>query len=153
MTQFVCMKSFDLPSLLPRQWKYFITNSGAYGIKIASNTDGISSNDQFISSMASCDSGYINDPDYGMSCCFEDTNNVGQCLCNGMTIDDLTDPGSCCFVNVEHPDNCLCSGTDIDDPNIPGNCCFEDANNLGQCLCSAANYTDNPNKSKITKNV
>ena len=54
---------------------------------------------------------------------------------------------------MEHPDNCLCSGTDVDDPNNPGNCCFEDANNLGQCLCNAANYTDDPDKSKIKKNL
>ena len=120
---------------------------------IAANTDEISKNSDFISSMAACDSGYINDPDYGLRCCFEDTNNVGQCLCDGTngTIDDVNNAGSCCIANMEHPDNCLCSGTDVDDPNNPGNCCFEDANNLGQCLCNAANYTDDPNKSKITQ--
>ena len=105
--------------------------------------------------MTSCDSGYINDPDYGMRCCFEDTNNVGHCLCDGTngTIDDVTNPGTCCFANVEQPDNCLCSGTDIDDPNNPGKCCFKDSI-PGQCLCNAANnYTDDANKSKINRNV
>ena len=132
-----------------------ITDLGAYGLKIASNNKDISKNAGFISSMAACDSGYINDPAYGLRCCFEDTNNVGQCLCDGTngTIDDITNPGSCCIANMEHPDNCLCSGTDVDDPKNPGNCCFQDTNNLGQCLCNAANYTDDPNKSKITKKM
>ena len=39
--------------------------------------------------------------------------NAGQCLCNGMTIDDESKPGSCCTANQRHPDHCLCSGTDI----------------------------------------
>ena len=103
---------------------------------IASNTDEVSKNAGFISSMAACDSGYINDPDYGLRCCFEDTSNVGQCLCDGTngTVDDVTNPGSCCIANLEHPDNCLCSGTDMDDPNNPGTCSFEDSANPG-LLC------------------
>ena len=147
------MKSFILTKTPCKN--NFKTNLAAYGQKIASNTNDISNNAGFISSMVDCDSGYINDPAYGLRCCFEDTNNVGQCLCDGTngTIDDVTNPGSCCFANVEHPDNCLCSGTDTDDPNNPGNCCFEDTKNLGHCLCNATNYTDDPNKSKITKNL
>jgi len=120
--------------------------SSAYGQMIASNTAGISNNAGFISSIAACDMNYINDPDYGLSCCFEDTNNLGQCLCNGTTIDDTANPGSCCSANLKHPDHCLCSGTDMDNPNNPGNCCFKDSANPGQCLCNAANYTDDPNK-------
>ena len=119
---------------------------------IASNTASISNNAGFISSIAACDTNYINDPDYGLHCCFEDTNNLGQCLCNGTTIDDSANPGSCCSANLKHPDHCLCSGTDMDNPNDPGNCCFKDAANPGQCLCNAANFTDDPNKSKISKN-
>ena len=119
---------------------------------IASNTADISNNAGFISSIAACGMEYINDPDYGLSCCFEDTNNLGQCLCNGTTIDDTANPGSCCSANLKHPDHCLCSGTDMDNPNNPGNCCFKDSANPGQCLCNAVNYTDDPNKSKITKN-
>ena len=96
--------------------KKLLTNLGAYGNMIASNTDEVSKNAGFISSMVDCDSGYINDPAYGLRCCFEDTNNAGQCLCDGTsgTIDDVTNPGSCCIANMEHPDNCLCSGTDMD---------------------------------------
>ena len=146
------MKSFSLTKYLYK--RNFKTNLGAYGQKIASNTNDVSKNAGFISSMVDCDSGYINDPAYGLRCCFEDTNNVGQCLCDSAngTIDDFTNPGSCCFANVEHPDNCLCSGTDIDDPNNPGTCCFEDSANPGQCLCITANYIDDPDKSKITTN-
>ena len=45
---------------------------------IASNTADISNNAGFISSIAKCDgSGYINDPDNGLSCCFEDNLNKG----------------------------------------------------------------------------
>jgi hypothetical protein len=120
--------------------------SSAYGQMIATNTADISNNAGFISSIAACGTDYINDPDYGLSCCFEDTNNIGQCLCNGTTIDDTSNPGSCCSANLKHPDHCLCSGTDMDDPNNPGNCCFKDLAIPGQCLCNAANYTDDPNK-------
>ena len=130
-----------------------LTNLDAYGHMIASNTAAISNNAGFISSVASCDSGYINDPDYGLRCCFEDKNNFGHCLCDGTTIDDISNPGSCCFESQKHPDHCLCSGTDMDDPTNPGNCCFKDSINTKQCLCNAANYTDDQNKSKITKNV
>ena len=66
-----------------------------------------------------------------------------------MTIDDTSNPGTCCMANEEHPDHCLCSGTDMDDATNPGNCCFA---NSGQCLCTG-NYTDVPNKSKVTKNL
>ena len=145
------MKSFILTKTPCKN--NFKTNLAAYGQKIASNTNDISNNAGFISSIAACDTNYINDPDYGLHCCFEDTNNLGQCLCNGTTIDDSANPGSCCSANLKHPDHCLCSGTDMDNPNDPGNCCFKDAANPGQCLCNAANYTDDPNKSKITKNL
>ena len=129
-----------------------LTILGAYGQMIAANTADISNNAGFISSLAACGTDYINNPDYGLSCCFEDTNNLGTCLCNGTTIDDTANPGSCCSANLKHPDHCLCSGTDIDDPNNPGNCCFKDESNPNQCLCNG-NYTDNPNKSKTTMNV
>ena len=119
---------------------------------ITSNTAAISNNAGFISSIGACNTEYINDPDYGLSCCFEDTSNLGQCLCNGTKIDDTANPGRCCSANLRHPDHCLCSGTDMDDVN-PGTCCFKDAANPGQCLCNAANYTDDPNKSKINNNL
>ena len=45
---------------------------------IASNTAEISYNTGFISSIDKCDgSGYINDPDNGLSCCYEDNLNEG----------------------------------------------------------------------------
>ena len=45
---------------------------------IALNTADISNNAGFISSIDECDgSGYINDPDNGLSCCFEDNLNKG----------------------------------------------------------------------------
>ena len=141
----LCFNKIHMSSIL--------TILGAYGQMIATNTAGISNNAGFISSLAACGTDYINNPDYGLSCCFEDTNNLGTCLCNGTTIDDTANPGSCCSANLKHPDHCLCSGTDMDNPNDPGNCCFKDSANPGQCLCNAANYTDDQNKSKITKNV
>ena len=44
---------------------------------IASNTAEISNTAGFISSLAACDPDYINDPDNGLSCCFEDNLNKG----------------------------------------------------------------------------
>ena len=44
---------------------------------IASNTAEISNSAGFISSIAKCESNYINDPDNGLSCCFEDNLNKG----------------------------------------------------------------------------
>ena len=44
---------------------------------IASNTAEISNTAGFISSIAKCESNYINDPDNGLSCCFEDNLNKG----------------------------------------------------------------------------
>ena len=45
---------------------------------IASNTAEISYNTGFITSIDKCDgSGYINDPDNGLSCCYEDNLNEG----------------------------------------------------------------------------
>ena len=128
-----------------------MTILGAHGQMIANNTAGISNNTGFISSIA-CSMEYINDPQAILHCCFEDTNNLGQCLCNGTTIDDIANPGSCCSESLNNPDHCLCSGTDMDNPNNPGDCCFKDSANPGQCLCNAENYIDDPNKSKITKN-
>jgi len=120
--------------------------TSAYGHMIASNTAEITNNAGFISSIAACSSSeYIHDPDNGLSCCFEDNLNKGQCLCKGTTIDDIGNPGSCCIANQRHPDHCLCSGTDIDDPNSPGNCCFKDKNIPNGCLCNG-NSTDDPKK-------
>merc|ERR1712172_361934 len=108
---------------------------------IASNTADISNNAGFISSIAACDTNYINDPDYGLHCCFEDTNILGQCLCNGTTIDDSANPGSCCSANLKHPDHCLCSAANYtDDPNKrcfnldwKGDGVCDDENNHGGC--------------------
>ena len=44
---------------------------------IALNTAEISNTAGFISSIAKCESNYINDPDNGLSCCFEDNSNEG----------------------------------------------------------------------------
>ena len=44
---------------------------------IASNTAEISNTAGFISSIAKCEYPYINDPDNGLSCCFEDNSNEG----------------------------------------------------------------------------
>ena len=44
---------------------------------IASNTAEISNTASFISSMTNCDVNFINDPDNGLSCCFEDNSNKG----------------------------------------------------------------------------
>ena len=44
---------------------------------IALNTDEISNTAGCISSIARCESKYINDPDNGLSCCFEDNLNKG----------------------------------------------------------------------------
>ena len=44
---------------------------------IASNTAEISNTASFISSMTNCDVNFINDPDNGLSCCFEDNLNKG----------------------------------------------------------------------------
>ena len=44
---------------------------------IASNTAEISNTAGFISSIAKCESPNINDPDNGLSCCFEDNLNKG----------------------------------------------------------------------------
>ena len=54
-----------------------MTISGAYGNMIASNTAEISNTAGFISSIAKCEHPYINDPDYGLRCCFEDNSNEG----------------------------------------------------------------------------
>ena len=55
-----------------------LTILGAYGHMIAANTAEITNNVGFISSIAACtSSGYINDPDNGLSCCFEDDLNKG----------------------------------------------------------------------------
>ena len=45
---------------------------------IASNTAEISNTAGFISSISKCESNYINDPDNGLSCCFEDNMNKGS---------------------------------------------------------------------------
>ena len=42
-----------------------------------------------------------------VGCCFEDSNNPGQCICTGTDIDDPDNTGSCC----------------VEDPDIPGTCC------------------------------
>ena len=45
---------------------------------IASNTAEISNTGGFLSSIIpQCESSYINDPDNGLSCCFEDNLNKG----------------------------------------------------------------------------
>ena len=44
---------------------------------IASNTAEISNTASFISSIAKCENKHINDPDNGLSCCFEDNLNKG----------------------------------------------------------------------------
>ena len=44
---------------------------------IASNTAEISNTAGFISSIGKCEDNYINDPDNGLSCCFEDNSNEG----------------------------------------------------------------------------
>ena len=44
---------------------------------IALNTAEISNTSGFISSISKCESNYINDPDNGLSCCFEDNLNEG----------------------------------------------------------------------------
>ena len=44
---------------------------------IASNTAEISNTANFISSMTNCDVNFINDPDNGLSCCFENNSNKG----------------------------------------------------------------------------
>ena len=41
-----------------------------------------------------------------VGCCFEDSNNLGQCLCTGTEIDDPANPGSCCKDDVDNPENC-----------------------------------------------
>ena len=40
-----------------------------------------------------------------VGCCFEDSNNPGQCLCTGTEIDDPATPGSCCKDDVDNPGN------------------------------------------------
>jgi hypothetical protein len=42
-----------------------------------------------------------------VGCCFEDSNNPGQCICTGTDIDDPDNAGSCC----------------VEDPDSPGTCC------------------------------
>ena len=44
---------------------------------ITSNTAEISNTAGFISSINKCESKYINDPDNGLICCFEDNLNKG----------------------------------------------------------------------------
>ena len=42
-----------------------------------------------------------------VGCCFEDSINLGQCICTGTDIDDPDNDGSCC----------------VEDPDSPGTCC------------------------------
>ena len=41
-----------------------------------------------------------------VGCCFEDTNNPGQCFCTGTDIDDPDNAGSCCAEDPDHPGTC-----------------------------------------------
>ena len=41
-----------------------------------------------------------------VGCCFEDSNNPGECLCTGTDIDDPDNAGSCCLDDEANPGNC-----------------------------------------------
>ena len=41
-----------------------------------------------------------------VGCCFEDSNNPGECLCTGTNIDDPDNAGSCCLDDEANPGNC-----------------------------------------------
>ena len=55
---------------------------------IASNTAEISNTGGFLSSIIpQCESSYINDPDNGLSCCFEDNSNKGMLSFGPIVVD------------------------------------------------------------------